>query len=98
MNYFFLFPTICRGKKKFSGPILNAKNSEKKERNANHAGKHKLNKISKKMGLLTCVLLGDQSDHKDTKALASFNRIVEKCNTKANIEITKVCYTLVQTK
>ena len=87
-----------QGKKKFSGPILNAKNSEKKKRNANHAGKHKLNKISKKMGLLTCVLLGDQSDHKDTKALASFNRIVEKCNTKANIEITKVCDTLVQTK
>ena len=97
MNFFFFVSYDLQGKKKVSSPILNAKSSEKK-RNANHAGKYKLHKISKKMGLLTCVLLGDQSDHKDTKALASFNRIVEKCNTKANIEITKVCHTLVQTK
>ena len=53
MNYYFFVSYDLQGKKKFSGPILNAKNSEKK-RNANHAGKYKLNKISKKMGINLC--------------------------------------------
>ena len=36
------------------------------------------------MDLLTSVLLGDQSNHKDTKALATLkeNGIVDDCNTE----------------